>query len=169
MNITYKINGETVTAEEKDACIQRRVDLFGSGIEESVAYGSNLDLDTDTALAAKLRMPIEEMFPREEQREAFVKAAKAAGHPDDVRYDPTLARKRNDPRAMFSSDGIKMAILSQADTFKYPNHAPPREPCKLHPRLIEEERQARLTQDPGLAEKDQRELVEQIVEEHGAR
>lgn len=98
-------------------------------------------------------------------------------------YQPCLAMKKGDPRAQINPHlegraGIKRRLEEMGLKVNSPfdlrqpearNDIEPRKGRKLSRNIIKQEMQSRLQENPSLRRKPRRELVEQIVHEHGAR
>lgn len=85
-------------------------------------------------------------------------------------YDPLVAAYPGDPAAFTNhGDGrekIKRAKQRLAEPTQGDPHAKVHE---LHPDIVEKNRQHLLKQDPGLKEKDQREVTEMIIDRHALK
>lgn len=159
------VNGRELSEQEAQEHLERRVALHGgiAGIIES--RGSGLGIQTDDTYMAQHRIrDLAKQFPNEEQREQFIRDLKANGMPDDVTYDPTLAHCPNDPGAMCTIDGARAKRKDQEKSFEW--HGPPVPSVPLNKRIIERNRRHMVALDPSVAERDQREVTEQIIDEH---
>ena len=95
-------------------------------------------------------------------------AAARAGLPEDVVYDPTLADKPLDPKAMFESRSAwKRKIAEERAKMRDEDYTKPLH--RLHPRLVQEEIKRRAAEDPPVLRRDRRELVAEIVDQHGSK
>lgn len=85
-------------------------------------------------------------------------------------YDPLAAAYPGDPAA-FTNHGDGREKISRArQRFTEPTKGDPHaREHELHPEIVERNRQKLLEDDPGLAEKDQREVTEMIVEKHSLK
>lgn len=165
---TYKtiISGEAIEPRSAlDLEHTDRVTALHGGIAEIAASGVPPGGDTDTAYfnARRIR-DLEKQFPNSEQREQFIRDLKAAGKPDDVCYDPTNAHCPNDPGALTEAGSARSDDREQRATFVH--EGPPIPAVRLNRRIVERNRRHRIALDPGLAERDQRELTEEIIERH---
>lgn len=124
--------------------------------------------ETDDTFMA--RHKIAEQVPNERQQAMIRRAAKRAGMPDDFAYFPTHAHYPGDPGAMCTHGETRAKLKKRraeveakigtiGDT---PKH-------KLHPRIVNDTRKQMIRRDPALAQKDQRELVERIVDTHARK
>lgn len=102
---------------------------------------------------------------------------------DDV-YMPSLGRDPNgaDPNAVIGVDNAMGRIRKVSEEMgvdsdgvisvkgsKFRKDKPVERVHKLHPRIVERNRQAMIAEDPSLAFKDQRELREAIVDKHASK
>jgi hypothetical protein len=94
-------------------------------------------------------------------------------------YEPGVARFPMDPKAMFDHGrglGDMKKLLEKRGveshghfTTKGRNDKPPeRQKHQLHPRLVKRHLQRMVKDDPSLALKNRRELVESIIDKHGS-
>lgn len=82
-------------------------------------------------------------------------------------YDPLAAAYPGDPAAFTNHGEGREKIKRARQRFKEPTHGDPHARVhELHPEIVERNRKNLLKQDPGLAEKDQREVNEMIVDKH---
>lgn len=82
-------------------------------------------------------------------------------------YDPLAAAYPGDPAAFTNHGDGREKIKRARQRFSEPTKGDPHaREHELHPEIVERNRQHLLKQDPGLAEKDQREVTEMIVDQH---
>ena len=96
----------------------------------------------------------------------------------DDHYIPTVAKKFGDPAAIMNHttglSGIKKRLEDRGQSMEGEINLKPREyerkvKHKLNPKIVERIRQQRIKQNPDLARKDQRELREAIIDQHGSK
>lgn len=157
MNIVYRINGETVS---KERFVRKR--MLHGGIPELVeSRGRCLSLNTDTSLIARHNAETPEW-----RRRQIALAAKRAGKCEEQVYDPTLADKVLDPAAMFEGRGEMQRRIEHESR---PLTEKPKPVYRLHPRLVREEIRERAKKDPDVLRRDRRELVAEIIDQHGSK
>lgn len=112
----------------------------------------------------------------------LVKNAKKCGYTPKANdyYDPGVARFTGDPQAFFSHGsgrGKLKQVLEQrgveslngdVQTAKRREVEPQKRVHRLHPRLVKRHMRRMVAENPGLARKDKRELVHEIVHKHGS-
>lgn len=156
MNVTYKINGRTVTPRAFAARSRKRIALHG-GIAEICRSGSAPTADTDETHARINRSGLSQ-----QERALIARRAKAAGMNEHVAYDPTLPpghqlyETRRQADAAIANDRAK----ANAREGK-PKH-------RMHPRLVRDIASHMVEENPSLKSRDKRELVEQIIDNHAA-
>ena len=95
------------------------------------------------------------------QERAYVaQKAKAVGLPAETAYDPTLPPGHQFYETRAQADAAIAADKAAADK------RGGRPVYRLHPRLVNEERRNMIAQDPKVATRDQREVTEQILDQH---
>jgi len=98
----------------------------------------------------------------------------------DDHYITTAAQKAYDPAAIVNHTtglgGLKRRLEDRGQAMEGEINLKPREnglptPIKhqLNPKIVEQIRQRKIRENPDLARKDQRELRQQIVEQHGTK
>jgi len=96
----------------------------------------------------------------------------------DDHYIATAATKPNDPAAIVNHTtglgGLRSRLEGRGQSMEGEINLKPREyerqvKHKLNPKIVERIRQQRIKQNPDLARKDQRELREAIIDQHGSK
>lgn len=153
MNIVRIVNGMSMSEAEYARWSRRRVKrLKHAG--RMVAAGCAPAIETDT-----LHLAINRSGLTEEERKYVAKKARSLGMPEDVAYDPTIPG-----RPVYES---KAQVENQcAETKAKANAKAGRPEYRLAPRHVRNIRKAMIAENPALARKDQRELCEQIIENH---
>lgn len=119
-----------------------------------VAAGCAPAIETDT-----LHLAINRSGLTEEERAYVAKKARSLGMPEDVAYDPTIPG-----RPVYES---KAQVEMQCAEAKAKANAKQGRPeYRLAPKHVRNIRKAMIAENPSLAHKDQRELCEQIIENH---
>jgi hypothetical protein len=164
--VAYKVNGSDVTEQEFRAWLKKRDKRLrhaGLSLEHGLAEGKSPSIVTDDEFVNHHHNE----HPEKRLREV-AKGARAAGLPEHVFYDPTLADKPMDPKAMFTSRSAhKRAVANERSKMRDEDYTKPLH--RLHPRLVQEEIKRRATEDPTVLRRDRRELVAEIVDQHGSK
>jgi hypothetical protein len=164
--VAHRVNGRNVSEQEFQAWLRqrnKRLKHAGLALEDGLAEGKSPSIVTDDEF---INFHSHE-HPEARRRQVAI-AARRAGHPEHVFYDPTLADKPLDPKAMFTSRSAhKRAVANERAKMRDEDYTKPLH--RLHPRLVQEEIKRRAAEDPTVLRRDRRELVAEIVEQHGSK
>lgn len=164
--VAYKVNGRSVSRAEFVAWLRgrnKRLKHAGLSLEDGLAEGKSPSILTDDEYINHNYNEHPEF-----RRRDVAKAARKAGHPEHVFYDPTLADFPMDPKAMFETRAQQRRAVANArskmrdEDYTKPLH-------RLHPRLVQEEIKRRAAEDPDVLRRDRRELVSEIIDQHGSK
>lgn len=147
------VNGVELTPDEYAKWSKERTRRLRRAGRE-IAAGCAPAIDTDT-----LHMAINRSGLTNEEKEYVAKRARSLGLPEDVAYDPTVPGI-----PVYEGKAQVERQCSQAIAQADANEGRPKH--RLNPRHVENIRRARIIEDPKLAERDQRELREEIIENH---
>lgn len=164
--VSHKVNGREVTEQEFRAWLKqrkKRLKHAGCSLEQGLAEGKAPVIVTDDQFINHHHNEHPEFRNRD-----VAKAARQAGLPEHVVYDPTLADKPMDPKAMFTSRAQwKRKLANERAKLADQDHNKPIH--RLHPRLVQEEIKRRAAEDPTVLRRDRRELVAEIIDKHGSK
>lgn len=165
-SVAYRVNGRDVTEQEFREWLKKRAKRLkhaGLSLEDGLADGKAPAIVTDDEFINHHHNE-----HQAERLQKVAKAARSAGLPEHVFYDPTLADKPMDPKAMFTSRSAhKRAVAKERAKMRDEDYTKPLH--RLHPRLVQEEIKRRAAEDPAVLRRDRRELVAEIVEQHGSK
>jgi DNA repair photolyase len=151
------VNGKELTPAEHAKWWRRRSQLLrdaGCSLEDGFKARKAPSIDTDT-----LHLAINRSGLTEEERAYVAKKARSFGMPEDVAYDPTIPG-----RPVYESKA--QVDVQCAEAKAKANAKEGRPEYRLAPRHVRNIRKAMIAENPSLALKDQRELCEQIIENH---
>lgn len=144
-------------------------------------FPRRLALRTETQYAAAYGTLQDQCGGDAAETNRLTRAAMRAGYrpsAGDI-YEPAMARFRGDPAAFLPADQAKSRIkrhcaeheIGCEGRLEIPtptSSRPPAKNKKMAADLVEEQRRKRIRQDPGLKDKDQNELRQEIIHDHGA-
>lgn len=176
--IKYKINGRDVTDEEfASHNKEQSQELFGEMLQSRQPPRCMTD---DVYLGGV--GTLDQQITEPDHLDKIVKTAIAHGYrpkPTDF-YRADIAEFPGDPRAFFNHGSGRGEIKKRLEEkgmhmdrdgdvhCREPEEDPYLKPkFKLHPKLVERHRKRMIQENPDLAQKDQREVTEEIVAEHG--
>lgn len=181
MNITYKVNGRTLSQEEYAQHQKENESRFSERLRDMLDSRQAPGVKTDDTFLAG-HGTLDEQIGDEDHLETITQNAMAAGYrprPSDF-YHAMLADYEGDPKAFFNhgqgkghlkkvleergqwmdKDGDVHSREPEADPYQNPNH-------RLAPDIVERIKKDRIKENPDLAHSNQSDLEADIIETHG--
>lgn len=147
-------DGESITPAQLKRMSRKRVRLHG-GIQEMVRCRKSPTADTD-----EVHTRINRSGLSEREKAHVARQARKHGLNEHCAHDPTVPGQT----VYESRRQVDEAIQSARDEADREEGRPV---YRLHPELVADIKRKKLKQDPSLAQRDQRELEEEIIETHG--